>query len=134
MRRINTKKSTGIWIDFPSDDTFKLKIRPLNLLSLKAPAELSGGTTKQYEIFEWFDYVLLDWSGYNDEEGQVVECTKEMKEVVFNFDQEVVAFVISKATELRDEIVSGKEAENLGKSQGGEEIQSDEKSAVKIAN
>jgi len=114
MRKINKTKANGSWIEFPDDPTFKLKVRPINLLSLnKMPTE--EVKTTQNEMFEWFDYVLIDWTGYEDESGAVIKCDKENKELVFNYDQDVVTFVINTATKLRDEIITKEEIDNLKK-------------------
>jgi len=118
MRTLNHKKTTGIWLEFPNDPTFKLNIRPLNILSMNKPP--TATETTQNEIWEWFNYILVDWSGYIDEESKMIECNEEMKKLVFNFDQDVVSFCIEQATKLRNEIVTVEEADNLKKSAGGE--------------
>ena len=122
MRTLNKKKTIGEWITFPEDPTFKLKIRPLNILSMnKTPTSTE---TTLSEMWEWFDYILVDWSGYMDEEDKVIECNEEMKKLVYNFDQDVVSFCIEQAMKLRKEIISEAEADNLKKSAGGEVVNS----------
>lgn len=113
MRTLNQSKALGTWVSFPKDDTFKLQIRPLNILSMNRPP--SDKTTTENQIWEWFDYILIGWEGYENEEGQPVECNEDNKKLVFNFDQEVVTFCIESATKLREEIVSIKEVNNLKK-------------------
>ena len=113
MRKLNKSKTTGTWFEFPSDKSFKLNIRPLNVLSMNTTPSSTKTTTKQ--MWEWFNYILIDWSGYIDEDGIKIECNEEMKEIVYNFDQEVLSFCIDKATELKDQIVTQEEANNLKK-------------------
>ncbi len=122
MRTLNHQKAAGTWIEFPDDLTFKLNIRPLNILSMNRTP--TSTKTTQIEMWEWFNYILVDWSGYIDEKGKIIKCNEEMKKIVFNFDEEVVSFCIEQATNLRDEIITVAEADNLKKSAGGEVVNS----------
>ena len=117
MRKLNKSKVSGTWYQFKDDPTFKLNIRALSQSSINIkPNETMMNQTNMLECFK---YIVIDWSGYKDEKEQDIECNDEMKNLVFDFDQEVALFALEKAMELRDQIVIVDEADNLKKKLDG---------------
>ena len=118
MKKFNTKTIQGKWITLPEDKEVQILIRPFSLFNLtKIPTE----DTVDFEQF-WgiFNYCVLEWKGFVDAEGKPLPCDEKNKRIVFDYDQEVIAFVTDEAGKLRDEVVPQKEIKNLSTSQPGE--------------
>jgi hypothetical protein len=124
MRKIKSKSITkGIWFKFPDDEDLRIKIKPFSLfLVVSSPSDL---TTNQDldpdKLWKIFNNSIVDWEGYSNEDVPL-ECNEENKKMVFEYDHEVVAFVIEKSTGLRDTIVTPGELKNLQTSLDGGEI------------
>ncbi len=117
MFKIDTKLEAGKWFDYP-DSPIKLKIRPRSMYFLAiSPGENYTPTIK--DVFELYDYALVDWGGIGDENGKKIECNTENKFALINQNDDIGAFVIDKSNELREGAVSEQEAKNLKKSPVG---------------
>jgi len=115
MKKFNKKKLETTWETYEDDVEFQ--IRPFKLLAL---AKLPNEDDFQIEqMWNMFNYVLTDWKGVEDESGPM-ECNEENKDIVFNYDQDIVVFCINKASEMR-EGVTEKELKNSGNLQSGTE-------------
>ena len=130
MFSINTKLETGKWFEYP-ELGIKLKVRPRSMYSLSIrPGEDYSPTTK--DIFDLFNYSLIDWEGVGDEDGKKLACNTDTKYAMINQNDEVGAFVINKASELRDGDVTEQEAKNLKKSPSGETPKSEKPPAPTV--
>ncbi len=122
MKKYNTKPTKGEWIAHPDDKEVQVKIRPFSLFSLtKLP---SADNVDMSEVWNIFNYSVLDWKGFEGEDGSL-ECNEENKKLVYDFDQDIVVFVTEKAGVLRDKVVGGKDLKNLSTSQRGDTKKSD---------
>jgi len=109
MKKYNTKPTKGQWIKFPEDEEVEIKIRPFSLFSLtKVP---SADTVDMSEVWNIFNYCIVDWKGIEGEEGPM-ECNEDNKRFVYDYDQDLVVFVTDHAAKLRDTVVGVDEAKN----------------------
>jgi len=116
MRKFNKNNTKEAWKTHPDEKDVKAKIRPFKLLSLtKIPTAEEVGLDQMWNVF---NYVLIDWKGIEDEDGPM-ECNEENKELVYNYDQEFVVFIINEAGKMRDAVISNKELKNSKPSQTG---------------
>lgn len=118
MRKFNKKTANGRWVTLPEDKEVQVKIRPFSLFNLtKIPTE-NDVDFKQY--WNIFNYCAVEWKGMQDNEGKDLKCDEENKKMVFDYDLDVVLFVVGEATKLRDKVISEKEIKNSSTSQPGE--------------
>lgn len=116
MKKFNKKAAQGTWVTYTEDEDVELKIRPFSLFSLsKLP---TATNIEMSDFWNIYDYVLMDWKGIEDEDGPL-EFNEENKKMVYDYDQEISAFVVSQASEMREKIVSEKEVKNSKTSQRG---------------
>lgn len=118
-RQLNVNKiAKGTWFKFEENDDFEIRIRPLTTPHFinRPPAEKQTKeitAIKQDEkLREWFMFSVVDWKNYKGEDGNLLECNKENKEMVSLYDSEVLTFVTSKHLENRANIVASKESKN----------------------
>ena len=118
MKKYDIESTKGVWTKFPDDEEVSLLLRPFTLFSFtKMPSDDSFNIKEFWSVF---DYCVLDWKGFVNAEDKVLECNTESKRMVFDYDQDIVLFVISETSKLRDSIVTEKELKNLSTSQPGE--------------
>ena len=118
MRKFKQKIAKGKWTTFPEDDEVQVLIRPFSLFNLtKIPTEVDVDFTQFMDIY---NYCLLDWKGIQDNQGNDLKCNDDNKKLVFDFDQELVLFVVNECSKLRQDVLSGKAIKNLSTSQPGE--------------
>jgi len=118
MRKFNQKTVKGTWVDFPEDKEVKIQIRPFSLFNLtKLPSEDNVDFTQFWDIFK---FCVLDWKGIQDINGKDLKCDDENKRMIFDFDQELILFVVNESSRLRSEVIPEKEIKNLSTSQPGE--------------
>lgn len=119
MRKIKLQTTKGTWLEFPEDPEVKLLIKPISVFALSIlPSEKEMKPTDGWNMF---NYMLLDWKGLVDENDKDIKCNEENKKVIFDYDQELVAFVLEKSSELREDVTGGqKELKNSKTSQPGE--------------
>lgn len=118
MRKFNTKNIKGKWITHPEDKEVQVRIRPFSLFSFtKIPTEENVDMSQFWGIF---NYCVLDWKGFVDSNDKPMKCTEENKRIVFDYDQDIILFVVNEASEMRESVVSEKEVKNLSTSQPGE--------------
>jgi len=121
MRKFNKSKAKGKWFDFEQDQELKLFIKPFSLFTMnKLPSDPTDTQMNVSDLFPAFNYCVNDWKGFVDENGVELKCNEENKKLIFDFDQEIVTFVIDKAMSIRAEIYEAQEIKNLQKSQDGE--------------
>jgi len=111
MRKYNIKNTQGNWVTHPDDPSLKFKIRPLSLINLNQPPTTEAGI-KTNDLWEWFNYICMEWEGFIDEDNKKLECNDKNKELVFNFDQEIVGYIIDQSNIIRDSIIKRDELKN----------------------
>jgi len=111
MFKLNSKLETGKWFDYPEIEGVRLKIRPRSMYALDIrPGENYNPTTK--DIFELFNYSLIEWEGIGDDAGKTLPCNRDNKFALINSNDEIGAFVITTASSLRDGEVTEEAAKN----------------------
>jgi len=122
MRKYTVKPTKGVWIKFPEDDETEVLVKPMSVFALnKLPSDDNISFQQAWDIF---NTMVADWKGIVDEDGNPIKCTEETKKMVYEFDQELVAFIMEESNKLRDQVVGGKkELKNSKTSQRGEVTQ-----------
>jgi len=111
MKVINKKASKGTWVKYPKDKSIELLVRPLSIYDFdKLPSEDMEITPKEFGKF--CEGLLVDWKGFVDEDGKALKCTDENKRILSDHDQEIAAFVINTAAELKSAVVTDTEIKN----------------------
>ena len=111
MKKYNVKPTKGVWVEDPKNKDTEYLIRPIQILSMtKLPTEQSDFDPK--DIWEMFNFALMDWKGVVDEDEKKIKCNEESKKMVYEYDQETVAFVLERSNELRQEVISNESAKN----------------------
>ncbi len=124
MKKYNTQHTKGKWITHPDDKDVQVKVRPFSLFSLtKLP---SVDNVDMTEVWNIFNYVVLNWKGFEGEDGPM-ECNEANKKLVYDFDQDIVVFVTEQAGTLRDKVVGEKDLKNSSTSQRGDTKEQDKK-------
>jgi len=120
MRKYNIKPIKGVWINFPNDDV-EIKVKPVSVFSLKKiPSEQDTLTIE--DGWSLFNGMVMDWKGIVDEGDNPIKCNEESKKIVYEFDQELVSFVIEECNKLREDFIgSEKSRKNSKTSQPGED-------------
>ncbi len=80
------------WFDFNEKVKYLIRPYPFHLLEVTPEGKVKN-------TFEAFDHALLDWKGYENEDGTVAECSTENKRLVFDFRLMEAGFIFDKATE-----------------------------------
>ena len=112
MRNYDLKKTKGVWFEFPADKTMKFLIRPLSIFALKRLPKDENDEFSPQEYWTVLNNSLIDWKGIL-EGGQPVKFNEENKKTILDLDQDISAFIVKKATELREQaVVPDKEAKN----------------------
>jgi len=125
MRKINKKHYSGTWVKYPEDskDPAEFLIRPISIYTFqKLPSEKEGLDLTADSYWEMVNYILLDWKGVGDEDGNELECNLENKKAFSAVDQEASLFLINKANEIQSktDAISEQAVKNLPKSPVGE--------------
>ena len=98
MKTVNTKITKEIWVDNKQDQDVKIKLRRFPLsLSLFAPNDPDGIVKLAWQRF---DYCIVEWQGFVDEEGKELECNTENKKTVFDFYEITMLWVASELRKL----------------------------------
>ena len=120
MKKFNVKQTKGVWITSPDDKEVQVLIKPVSIFSLtKLPSE-----EKITVIDAWnmFNQMVIDWKGIVDEDNKPIKCDEVGKKLIYEYDQDLVSFIIEECNELREKVSgSKKEIKNSETSQPGEE-------------
>jgi len=119
MITVDPKLESGTWFTHPDEDSIQFKIRPTSIYSInKTPGEKFDITLP--DVVDMYLYCLLDWKGIGGPDNKGLKCTKENKMAFLNQYDALASFVVTKASEMKSELVEAQEAKNLKKSQPGE--------------
>ena len=111
MKIVNIEASKGTWVEYPTDPSVEIKIKPLSIYDFdKLPSEDVDITVKEFAGF--LVKLVVDWKGICDEKKKPLECNEENKKIISDHDQELAAFIINKASELKASIVTDDEVKN----------------------
>ena len=104
--RINSKIHQAKWfkLEEKSKIEFLIKVCPFSTLKLGELAD---------ELKLQFMEDLVDWRGLVDENNKPFKCTKENKELIYNFYGDIREFVFQKSKSLSNDIEE--ELDNLDK-------------------
>jgi hypothetical protein len=98
MKTVNTQVTKEVWVINDQDKDIKVKIRRFPLsLSLFAPTD-PDATVKL--AWQRFDYCVIDWEGYQDENGKPLECNSENKRIVFDFHDDDMLWIATEIMKL----------------------------------
>ena len=120
MKKFNVKQTKGVWITSPDDKEVQVLIKPVSIFSLtKLPSEEKITVIDAWNMFK---EMVLDWKGIVDEDAKVIKCDDDGKKLIYEYDQDLVSFIIEECNELREKVSgSKKEIKNSETSQPGEE-------------
>lgn len=110
LRKAGTN-TPGTWFDFEMlGDTVRLKIRPLTIgiidtINKKHKGIKDDATRNEKINQDLIDYLIEDWQGFGDEDGNPLPLTPENKRAIMGIippegEQSLSGFVFDKAKEL----------------------------------
>jgi hypothetical protein len=111
--KINTKALEAEWFEFSDDSQIQIRPIPNYLKMIHVDNKLSW----RDDGWEAFDYAVVSWKGFNNEDGSDFVCDKKNKRIMFDHIDSVVAFVYEKLFEKGQKLTG--EIKNLKTSPGG---------------
>ena len=118
MISIDPKLQAGTWFTHPDEETLQFKIRPTSIYSLKkAPGEAVD--IQLPDVVDMYMYCLVDWKGVGGTDNKALKCNKENKLAFLNQHDAFIAFIITKAGEIKSDFDEAQAVKNLKKSQPG---------------
>ena len=91
-------KQEAVW--FPWEGNTEIEIRSFPYSQLLAGEGFVEGLWSQ------FNYCVMNWKGFVDEEGKEYSCNEETKRYLFDYSKKLQGFVYVKAKELNDKVLS----------------------------
>ena len=83
------------WIALPDDAEVQILIKPFSVLYLKTlPSDDQVNSSMMWDVF---NAVVVDWKGFEDEDGKKLECNAKNKRTVAEQFSDVLSFVFSEA-------------------------------------
>ena len=112
MYKFNKNRTQFQWITLSNG--LKFKVKPMSLFSNAFPQIDENDRQKQIESnFQMFNSVVDAWEGVYDEQELPLECNAENKKLLFDFDHPIAQEVINKSFEIRGQVVTNEEVDNL---------------------
>jgi len=96
--KLNLSYLEGVWLPFKNSDDVKVKIK---MLPLSKSLDVEQGGDSIETMYSVYDECLLDWTGFVDEDDNIIECTPENKRRVFDAYTELFEFVMTEQNILR---------------------------------
>jgi len=106
MRTINKKKiADEIWVKFPEDEEIQLKIRQF---PTSQGMYIPGISDETMFEFAWkkFNYCIVDWKGFIDENEKPLECNEENKRYVYDYIEDIMMWASNEISKLKEDIVT----------------------------
>jgi hypothetical protein len=118
--KLRTQKNEE-WIEKSRDgETARFLVSPLT------PKEINDGITKntkrewdkgqRFESFDAYGYkvwklskVIKDWEGIENEKGEPIPCVPKMKELVYQYETDLIDEVLADAEKLAEKTEADKE-------------------------
>lgn len=112
MKKINKKATKGQWIVDKDDKDIQYLIKPFSIFNInKMPSEdLSQVNPSEYYII--FNHALQDWKGIVDDNDKPLACNEENKKLIYDYDQDLVSFVLEVAIKMRNEVLNKEAVKN----------------------
>jgi hypothetical protein len=103
MRKISNKAIKERWFEWPKDQSVKVLLRPFPASQTMLVSTTADGMSNiNWEIF---NFCLLDWKGYVGDDDRPLKCTDKNKKLVFDFDREMILFIIESVGDFESKIV-----------------------------
>jgi len=93
--KIDTKLKKGHWINW--EDGVRFSIRPYPASQIRTYDNDEDAQMKQ--ILDMFTYCVVDWEGFEDEDGEPFVCNDKNKKYVFDHLHNVRNYVIDRIQE-----------------------------------
>ncbi len=121
MRKFNIKPIKGVWVPLPDDKEVSVNIKPTSVFVLKKLPSDDAKITIE-DGWNMFNAMLIDWKGIVAEDDKPIKCNEENKRMIFEYDQDLVSFVMEECNKLRESVIGEKkQIKNLSSSQPGED-------------
>ena len=76
------------------------------------PSEGSEFVMSAETLFDMINHILIDWKGVGDENGKEIKCDEENKRLFLDADQETASYLITKASEMKNQLIKEEEVKN----------------------
>ena len=101
MKVLKKSKINGEWINYEKDDSVKLKVRPFPTNDSSILRSGNPGEVNNEQIWDVFNYCIMDWKGIVDEDGKALECTEDNKRSLFIYDTEFIVDILPIFTNIK---------------------------------
>ena len=98
---VDKKTKEGKWFDYDEDSSFKIRPFPLSQSVLNP----SGSNIVNVILLQAI-FCLIDWKGVEGINGNEAKYSKENKNQLLNYSEELVYFICKKSKECNEEIVN----------------------------
>lgn len=107
MRKFNKKAIEQKWVEWEKDKEVQILVRPFPASQTMIMADMSK---EERGSINWkiFDYCVLDWKGFVDENDKPLKCTKENKQMIFDYDREFIVFAVNEISNFDKDIIEQK--------------------------
>lgn len=111
MRKIQKPNFTE-WVEHDEDKDIKIEVKPVSIHIFNKVSGLTDLSVQ--DMFNIFNYAVVDWKGYLNTSGKPLEVNEENKALVFDLEfEKIVPKVVNEAFELRQKgVISEKEVKN----------------------
>jgi len=93
MKIVNTDLAKEVWFVNDQDKDVQVLMRRFPVsMSIFAPNDQDGIVKLAWQRF---NYCLVDWKGFIDENDKVLECVEENKRMVFDYDTDSLLWITS---------------------------------------
>lgn len=109
MLKFNKKASEPQWVKYAEDESVEILIKPLSMYYLKKLPTGNIELTSE-EFGNLICELIVDWKGIFDEDEKPLPCTKETKLLIADHAQDLAAFVMTTASEMKGKITIREES------------------------
>lgn len=102
MITFNKKQTESVWVDYDEDVKFLIRPFPVSARALRP----SGDFNMIDILIKQAMYVVQDWKGIKDQNGDDVKYTDENKEMLFNFSEALIEWACVESKKLNDDVVN----------------------------
>lgn len=100
MKKIDKSFVKEKWVKHPDDPEVEILVRPFPLSnSLFAPSD----DQKVMKLaWEKFNYSIMDWKGFVDQDDKPIECNEENKKFIFDYDYDTITWASAVISDMSD--------------------------------
>ena len=98
--KINTKLDKPVWFDYNNTVKFYLRSFPINDFNLLSD-DFESSNPKIIGL-KIASYCLVDWEGFETEDGKKFECNEKNKEYLLSYYPEFIDFISKKVESLKN--------------------------------